>query len=332
MRGRLGAGGQLSRGVIVCAVIAAAATFMADHYKAPVMLLALLLGMAMNFAASDPRCRPGVDFASSTVLRLGVALLGARITLEQIVALGWQPIAIAAAAVALTIGVSVILARVFRFNPLFGVLSGGATAICGASAALALSAALPAHPQKQQATTFTVLVVSLLSTAAMIVYPPLATALGLDAYHAGVFLGASIHDVAQVLGAGYSLSPEAGDTAILVKLVRVGLLAPVIFGAALITRIHGTPEGGKRPPLLPWFAVAFLAIVAVNSLGWVAEPVRAGAVELSRWFLVAAIAGLGMKTDLRALAKVGWRPVIMMLCETAFLAGLVLCALRFLPA
>jgi len=147
----------------------------------------------------------------------------------------------------------------------------------------------------------------------------------MDGHRAGVFLGASIHDVAQVLGAGYSLSPEAGDTAILVKLVRVGMLAPVIMVAALVTRDRGeADESGKRPPLLPWFAVAFLVIVAINSFGWAPEPLRGGAVELSRWCLVTAIAGLGMKTNIRDLSAVGWMPVALMLCETAFLAVLVL--------
>ena len=92
------------------------------------------------------------------------------------------------------------------FQSLFGLLSGGATAICGASAALALAAALPAHPLKERATLFTVVGVSALSTLAMIVYPMIAHALGLDSRAAGVFLGATIHDVAQVVGAGYSMS------------------------------------------------------------------------------------------------------------------------------
>jgi len=167
-----------------------------------VMLLALLLGMALNFLAADEGCKPGVAFAARTVLRLGVALLGARITFGQIAALGWEPLAIVGAALVSTIGVSVLIARITGFNPLFGLLTGGATAICGASAALALSAALPAHPLKERATTFTVVGVSLLSTAAMVVYPLIATALGLSNAHAGIFLGGTIHDVAQVIGAG----------------------------------------------------------------------------------------------------------------------------------
>lgn len=321
-----------ARGFLACAVIATAASFLADHYKAPVMLLALLLGMAMNFLSSDDACRPGIAFSSRTVLRLGVALLGARITLAQILALGWQPLAIVIAALVLTIGVSVLVAKLAKFNPLFGLLTGGATAICGASAALALSAALPAHPKKEHATTFTVVGVSLLSTVAMIVYPLIATALHLDSQTAGVFLGGTIHDVAQVIGAGYSMSPEIGDTATVVKLARVAMLAPVILVATIVTRASGAEPGAVRPPLLPWFAVAFLAIAAVNSTGWVPKVAADVAVEASRWCLIIAIAALGLKTNIREMLSVGFKPILLIFAETVFLASFVLLALRFLPA
>jgi len=322
----------LGRGLLACGVIAGAAAFLADHYGAPVMLLALLLGMALNFLAADEGCKPGVAFAARTVLRLGVALLGARITFGQIAALGWEPLAIVGAALVSTIGVSVLIARITGFNPLFGLLTGGATAICGASAALALSAALPAHPLKERATTFTVVGVSLLSTAAMVVYPLIATALGLSNAHAGIFLGGTIHDVAQVIGAGYSLSPEIGDTATVVKLARVAMLAPVILVAALIARRGEREPGAARPPLLPWFAVTFLVIAGINSLGWIPAPVATAGVDASRWCLIVAIAALGLKTNVRELLAVGPRPILLIAGETAFLAAFVLIALRFVPA
>ena len=151
-------------GVLACAVVAAASTFLAEHYGAPVMLFALLLGMAMNFLSGEGPCAAGIEFTARQVLRIGVALLGLRITLGQIAELGWQPLAIVVVSVVLTIGVSMLLARLMGFQSLFGLLSGGATAICGASAALALAAALPAHPRKERATLFTVIGVSVLST------------------------------------------------------------------------------------------------------------------------------------------------------------------------
>jgi uncharacterized integral membrane protein (TIGR00698 family) len=316
-------------GVLACAVVAAASTFLSQHYGAPVMLFALILGMAMNFLSVEGACKPGIEFTSRQVLRWGVALLGLRITAAQVVALGWHPVLLVVLSVVLTIGVSMVVAKMMGFQSLFGLLSGGATAICGASAALALAAALPAHPQKERATLFTVVGVSALSTFAMIAYPMIAHALGLDERAAGIFLGATIHDVAQVVGAGYSMSKETGDIATLVKLMRVAMLLPVIVFAVMCTRAAGKGTGGPRPPLLPWFAVAFALLVAVNSTGWIPKVLTDAGSDCSRWFLVAAIAGIGMKTQLRDLATVGLKPVVLMLGETAFLAILAIALIRW---
>ncbi|MBO9649091.1 MAG: putative sulfate exporter family transporter [Variovorax sp.] len=316
-------------GVLACAVVAAASTFLSQHYGAPVMLFALILGMAMNFLSAEGACKPGIEFTARQVLRWGVALLGLRITIAQVVALGWHPVVLVLVAVVVTIGVSMIVAKLMGFNTLFGLLSGGATAICGASAALALAAALPSHPQKEKATLFTVVGVSALSTFAMIAYPMIARAVGLDDHGSGVFLGATIHDVAQVVGAGYSMSKETGDIATVVKLMRVAMLLPVIVFAVMCARASGMQTGGARPPLLPWFAVAFAVLVAVNSTGWLPTALVDLGSDVSRWFLVAAIAGIGMKTQLRDLATVGLKPVALMLGETVFLAILALALLRW---
>ena len=320
----------LAPGVIACAVVGAAAGFLSDHYGAPVMLFALLLGMAMNFLSGEGACKPGIDFTARQVLRIGIALLGLRITLAQVAALGWGPVGLVVVGVVTTIAVAMLAARLLGFQAMFGLLTGGATAICGASAALALSAALPPHPGKDRATLFTVIGVSALSTLAMVAYPMLARALGLDDRAAGLFLGATIHDVAQVVGAGYSMSNLTGDTATLVKLMRVAMLLPVIVFAAMLTRSRGGPAAGERPPLLPWFAVAFAVLVAVNSTGWVPRALQAGGNELSRWCLIVSIAGIGMKTHLKDVVTVGLKPVALMVGETAFLAGLSLLLLRWL--
>ena len=166
-------------GLLASAVVAAAATFLSQHYGAPVMLFALLRGMAMNFLSGDHVCAPGIEFTARQVLRVGVALLGLRITAAQVGALGWAPVVGVVVLVGVTIGLSMLAARMMGLRTLFGLLTGGATAICGASAALALSAALPAHPQKEKATLFTVIGVSALSTLAMIVYPMVARWAGL---------------------------------------------------------------------------------------------------------------------------------------------------------
>lgn len=313
-------------GLLACLVIAAAAAFLSDHYGGPVMLFAVLLGMAMSFLGEVERCRPGIGFASRTLLRLGVALLGFRITLWEIAALGWRPVLLVIAVVTLTILASVWVARRMGFDAPFGLLTGGATAICGASAAMAVSAALPADPAKERRTLFTIIGVSTLSTLAMILYPMLTAALGFDDRTAGIFIGASVHDVAQVVGAGFAISPEAGDTATVVKLMRVAMLLPVVVVIGLAFRSRAAGEGA-RPPLLPWFLTAFLALVAANSLLPVPEAVQDMGSAASRWSLVTAIVALGVRTHFREVAEIGWRPVLLMVLQTLLIAALALIAI-----
>ena len=324
---RLPALGPIGPGLLASLVIAAAAAFLADHYAGPVMLFALLLGMAMNFLSDVDRCQPGIGFASRTVLRIGVALLGFRITLGEIAALGWQPVALVVAVVTLTILLSVGAARAMGFRTEFGLLTGGATAICGASAAMAISAALPPDERKERLTGFTIIGVSTLSTMAMILYPIVSHFFRFGDHQAGVFIGATVHDVAQVVGAGYAISPEAGDTATLVKLMRVAMLLPAIVAIGLWARSHGGHGEGKAPPLLPWFVTAFAALVVVNSLLPIPEFVRDAGGTASRWCLVAAIAALGIKTRFSEIVEIGWKPVALMILETLLIAGLGLAAI-----
>ncbi|MGH6650437.1 MAG: YeiH family protein [Sphingopyxis sp.] len=318
-------------GLAIALVVAATATFLSEHYDAPVMLYALLLGMALNFVTEAPRGRPGIDFAAKGLMRIGVALLGFRIGWDQVSALGWGPVVMVVALVGATILISTLAARAMGFNPLFGFLSGGATAICGASAAMALSAALPPNDRKEQATLFTVIGVSALSTTAMVLYPLITRALGLSDHAAGIFIGATIHDVAQVVGAGYAISPDAGDTATIVKLLRVAMLLPVILVAGQISRREAGAAGTERPPLLPWFVVAFVALVALNSLVALPAAVTDAGKLLSSWCLVTAIAAIGMKTRLGDLVQVGWKPVALMIGETVLLAAMVLGWLAIAP-
>lgn len=318
---------ELGPGITLSAVVAVAAMALGTHYGAPVMLFALLLGMALNFLSTEGKAGPGIQFTARTLLRLGVALLGLRITVAQVAALGWSPVLMVLFSVAATIAVGMVLARLMGFRLFFGLLTGGAVAICGASAALALSAAMPAHPLKERATLFTVIGVSTLSTLAMVLYPMLTHALDMPPVMAGFFIGGTIHDVAQVVGAGYSLSHDAGDAATLVKLMRVAMLLPVIALAAVLARRYERAQGGDaptgpRPPLLPWFAVAFAVLVLVNSSGWLPAVLVEAGQGTSQFLLVASMAAIGMKTQLREIVTVGWKPVVLMVLETAFLAAL----------
>jgi uncharacterized integral membrane protein (TIGR00698 family) len=319
---------EVGPGLAVAAVVAIAATFLSVHYGASAMLFALLLGMALNFLAEEGRCLPGIQMASTTVLRTGVALLGLRITIAQVEALGWHTILLVVGTVALTLAAGIAVAKALGLGAALGTLTGGAVAICGASAALAIASILPKHKNAERDASFTVIGVTTLSTLAMIVYPIVVASLGLDHRGAGVFLGGTIHDVAQVVGAGYTLSQETGDTATIVKLLRVAMLLPVCLVIGLALHVRGA-TAAHAAPVLPWFAVAFAALVVVTSLGWIpASAIEAGSI-ISRWCLVTAIAAIGMKTSLKALVDMGLKPVMLVVAETVFLAVLVLVVLAW---
>jgi uncharacterized integral membrane protein (TIGR00698 family) len=311
----------------VPALITLAATFISEHYGGPQLLYALLFGLALHFLYQDARCRPGIEFCSKTLLRMGVALLGARITFAQIGALGSGPLATAGLGIASTILLGAWLARRLGLRVDFGLLSGAAVSICGASAALAVSAVMPKSDKSEHHTLLAVVGVTGLSTLAMVFYPVLAKAFQLSDTSAGIFLGGTIHDVAQVIGAGLTISRDAGDAAVIVKLFRVALLVPVVAALACYWRLQGRrtqAAASERVPLLPMFLLGFLALVLANSAGLVTPRVSEGLGQLSRACLLVAIAALGIKTSFEQLVKLGWRPVALMAIETIWLAGLFL--------
>ena len=320
---------RLYPGLAVAGTIALAATFLSQHYGVPVMLFALLLGMAFHFLHAEGRCAPGIEFCARTVLRLGVGLLGMRITAGQIAGLGLGPILIILAGVASTILLGAWLGRRLKLGVLFGLLSGGAVAICGASAALAIASVLPAHKDSERDTILAVVSVTALSTLAMIFYPLLVAALALDHGQAGIFLGGTIHDVAQVVGAGYMISPEAGDVATYIKLLRVATLIPVVSILSLAFAKGADARKRLRPPV-PFFLFGFAGLVLLNSVAPLPVGVTKAAADGSSACLVMAIAALGMKTSFKHLVAVGWRPIGLMVAETAWIALLVLAAIEFL--
>ncbi len=322
---RFGRARPIGRGLLVCVTIALATTFIADHYGGPTLLYALLFGMSLHFLSEEGRCREGIEFAARTILRLGVALLGARMTLEQVSELGLGPVLTVVGSVALVIVLGAVLARVLGLTRDLGLLTGGAVAICGASAALALSAVMPRDQTSERNTILTVVGVTTLSTMAMVTYPLIAGALELANAQAGVFLGGTIHDVAQVVGAGYMISEQTGDISTLVKLVRVAMLVPAVMVFMWLFRASRQAEGtASRVPMLPGFLVGFVVLVVINSLGLIPEALNEGMSTLSRWCLVTAIAALGIKTSFQKLAVVGWKPVILMAAETVLLLAVVL--------
>jgi uncharacterized integral membrane protein (TIGR00698 family) len=319
-------------GMAMAALIAGAATLVSHLHGGPQLLYALFFGVAFHYASHEARIQPGIEFCSRTVLRLGVGLLGARITLAQIVELGWLTAAVVMVATAATIVLGWVAAPRLGMSKAQGVLSGGSVAICGASAALAIAAVLPRSKDNDRFTLLVVVTVTALSTVAMVLYPLLAKALALSPPLAGLFLGGTIHDVAQVVGAGYVLGPSTGDAATIVKLFRVALLVVVVLVVGALFRGEADQASSRRwrvAGLMPWFLWLFLAMVALNSLGGLPAAAQSGLAQAARLCLVVAIAALGMKTSFAELAQAGWRPFVLIVAETLWLAVLVLLAIRF---
>jgi uncharacterized integral membrane protein (TIGR00698 family) len=313
-------------GILLAVVVAVAATFVAETRGGPTLLYALLLGMALHEVSVGGRAEPGIDFAARRILRLGVALLGARITLGQLGGLGWFNGALVVGGVLATIGFGVAMSRLFGLSRRLGILTGGATAICGASAAIAIAMVLPRNENTERELIFTVAGITVLSTTAMILYPVIVTALGLAPDAAGIFLGGTIHDVAQVVGAGYSISHETGDYAVLTKMLRVAMLLPVVMLVSVaVRRGRGrTTELQRQDSLLPGFLVGFVLLVIAGTLGWIPGPLGAAMNEVSHACLVIAIAAVGLKTSLLDIRKVGLRATLLLGSEALFLVVFVL--------
>ncbi len=312
-------------GLLLCATVAMAAGFMSNQYGGPQVLYALLIGLALHTVGSEGSLAPGINFCSRTLLRLGVALLGARITLPVIFDLGLRSALLVGLAVVLTIGLGWLLSRVLRLPFEQGIVSGGSVAICGVSAALALASIFPRKPETERFTLLVAAGVTLLSTLAMIVYPLVAKGLHFSVVQTGLFLGGSIHDVAQVVAAGMIVSQHVADSATVVKLFRVALLVPVVVTLALAIGMRSRSSAGSsaRPPLLPSFLVAFCVLVALSSAGLIPSVAVDAASAASRWLLVLAIAAVGVKSSPAELIRMGWAPAILLVSETLFIGTLV---------
>ena len=313
-------------GTLVTAIAALAAAWLADHYAAPLVLMGLLIGLAMSFLSQDRRTHAGLDLMSQTALRIGIVLVGARITAQQLVELGPLPFALLVLIMLAVVLVTVLTARLFAQDRHAALLAGGATAICGASAALALYSLIGDKRVDQARFTMTLVGITVASALAMTLYPILATELHLSDTQAGFLIGASIHDVAQAIGGGFSFSPQAGEVATIVKLTRVALLAPMLMLVGLwLARADGDVTEKRRIPLrLPWFILGFLALAAVNSLVALPKPAVDAANMAAQALLLLAIVATAMKARLHLLLDQGWRSFapIIVATLTSFLLSL----------
>ncbi len=327
---------RLAPGIAAAGTIAGAAWLAAPVAALPPIVVALILGLLAGGVARRLGIEPGLAWCVKRGLRIAIALLGLRIALPDLWALGPSTLLLVVLSMAATLAAGLGLARLLGLEAGYGALAGAATAVCGASAALATATVVPSYPRKAADVALVVMAANAVSTLVMVLYPPLCAALGLDARLTGILLGATIHDVAQVAGAGYAVSESVGNVAVLVKLARVLLLLPVVVALGWWLARRGGEAGEARvaPPL---FALAFIALCLLNSvvpsfpaLMPLYEPLRDALSALSTVGLLMAIAALGLGTSLGSILATGWRHLALFGATTALLLALVLAGLLVL--
>ena len=313
---------QFIPGIFFCLVVVMASRYISEHYGTPLILGALLLGMAFNNISKYQEFTVGLDFCAKTILRCGVALLGVRITLSQILKLGYEPVLLVVTVVITTLVFSLLLARILKLGNIKGIISGAAVAICGASAAMAVAAVLDKNNDDEQHLLCTLVVVTGLSTIVMIAYPGLLISLGLNTHQMGLFLGASIHDVAQVFGAGHMISEEVAELATYTKMLRVAMLVPTVICLAFFFRTANAKGTPRHSLMFPPFLIAFVVLVLISNLQLIptsAINILSDSSQLCLWI---AMAALGTKTNLLEMWHAGRRAFILLVLNTLFIGGI----------
>ncbi|GGU32895.1 YeiH family protein [Streptomyces lavendofoliae] len=272
-------------------------------------------------------CRPGLTLAAKRLMRVGVVLLGLRLSLGDVLGVGWSTVAMVLGVVAATFGGTWWLGRRLGLPGDQPVLVAAGYAICGASAIGAVGAV---RDSDEDDAATSVALVTLCGTLAIAVLPLLHGPLGLSDAQFGRWVGAGVHDVGQVVAAAQTAGSGALGEAVLVKLMRVALLAPLVAAMVVAARRRGrAAPGGRRPPLVPLFVAGFLAMVALRTTGWLPEPVLGAAGTAQELLLAAALFGLGSAVHLPTLSRTGARVAVLgltawVLVAAASYAGVVL--------
>lgn len=294
-------------------------------------VVAVVVGVLIaNVGLVGPTLRPGLTFAARRVLRAGIVLVGVRLSLHDVLDLGPRALIAVVAVVLATFVGTQWLGRRLGLSRGMSLLVGTGYSICGASA---IAAAEPFADATEEEVAYSVALVTLCGSLAIVVLPPLGRWFGLDAETFGAWVGASVHDVGQVVAAASTRDAVALSTAVVVKLTRVAMLAPLLAWVALSTRRraargegHGPAADATRPPLLPLFVVLFLVAVGLRTVGAVPTGWFEGIKTLETLLLGAGLVGLGSAVDLRRLRALGGRPLVLGLVSWALVAAVSLAA------
>jgi len=304
-------------GITLTAIIAAAAFALRQipgvNLLSP-MILSIVMGIALhNLIGTPARAKAGVVFTMRRLLRFAIILLGLQLTAGQVVEVGGTGIAIIAASLLGCFVFTLWLGRVLGVEPKLAELIAAGTSICGASAVIATNSVTRAHDED---VAYAVACVTVFGSIAMFVYPALPALLSLSPHQFGLWSGASIHEIAQVVAAAFQDGREAGEFGTIAKLSRVILLAPMVIGLGTLRRNSGA---GKAP--MPWFVLGFIAMVALNSVFPVPHPIKTPLASFTSFLLSMALAAMGLETDIAKLRRKGLRPLALGAAASIFITG-----------
>jgi uncharacterized integral membrane protein (TIGR00698 family) len=284
------------------------------------MILATVLGMLFhNLVGTPAACRAGVVFSLKRILRLGIILLGFQLALSQVVAVGATGVAIILATLFATFVFTKAMGRVLGVDPKLAELIGAGTSVCGASAVIATNTVTEGSDAD---VAYAVACVTVFGSAAMLLYPLLPGLLHLSPRAFGLWSGASIHEIAQVVAASFQDGPAAGQFGTVAKLTRVMMLAPLVIGLGMIAarKAHAGMDARRAAPPMPWFVLGFIAVMLLNSALTIAPAEKAQIVGLTNFLLSMALAAMGLETDFAKLKREGLKPLGLAACAWGFVA------------
>ena len=315
-------------GLLVCILAGILAAHISKITMIPVMLLAIIIGLLLHVLNSVSILKDGINWSSRGLLYTGVALMGLRIDLTDLSQVGFMAPLFVILTLITTLLVGYAIARALGQSKDFSILMSGAVGICGVSAAAAICSALEDNPLRDAQLAITVAGITVLSTLAMLLYPFISNALNLNILESGIFMGGGIHNVSQAVGAGYAVSNEAGDLAVIFKLIRVSMLLPVIIIISLVWgKGSSTPYPNVRSKLkasTPPFLVVFCLLALLSCLNIVPDLAKNAGNISAHWALIISLVAIGIKTDTRLVMKVGAMPLTIMTLTTAFMGAMLL--------
>lgn len=309
-----------SPGLLLTLLLALVSIWLSSQIPGDILgtsILALILGMLCHpLLKKLPQASEGVDFASRTVLRLGIILMGISLSFSQVLMVGRYALLLMMCTLTTAFGGGYLLGRLFKVNWKLSSLLSASTAICGGTAVATLGPVIEAEDTH---IAYAISATFLFDLLTVILFPWFGRLLGLPDMSYGLWVGTAVNDTSSVVAAGYGFSDAAGSFAVIVKLTRTLFIVPIVLVFSFIhARMKLRSAGGTESEakvniasIFPWFVLPFIAMVALKSTGLLPEPAVAGISSLSKLFMLMAMGAIGLKTSFQEVKGVGWKPMFL---------------------